>query len=358
MTTRSSTPSPLDKEKFHHDDAHQDSPPPPITFPEGGTRAWLTVLGGSISVFCTFGVVQSFGVYQDYYTRVLLSEHSPSEISWIGSVQVFLVFAVGLPAGKLFDLGYFHHLLIIGSLLYLFSSFMLSLAQPHSYYQVFLAQSIGEGLGMGLLFIPSLAVSSHYFRKKRSLAMGLIIAVFSPGASLGGCLYPIMLNNIFQNAGFGWGVRAVSFLDFGLLILANLIMRTRLPPNRKKGNNLPLLKELLTDVPFLVYGAGSFLAFWGAFIPFFYLQLFASLHNLDKTFTKYSLTIMNATSIFGRIVPNLIADKYGPMNTLIVSSFVTGGLVFALFGATNEGGAAAFGIFYGFFSGGSEFLYT
>jgi hypothetical protein len=40
---------------------------------------------------------------------------------------------------------------------------------------------------------------------------------------------------------------------------------------------------------------------------------------------------------------------------MIVSSFITGGLVFALFGATSEGGAAAFGIFYGFFSGGSEY---
>jgi MFS family permease len=52
---------------------------------------------------------------------------------------------------------------------------MLSITQPHHYYQVFLAQSIGEGLGMGIMFVPSLAVSSHYFRKRRSLAMGLII---------------------------------------------------------------------------------------------------------------------------------------------------------------------------------------
>jgi len=55
-------------------------------FPEGGLRAWLTVIGGYAShslrswasfliqytfrtmvAFCTFRVVQSFGVYQDYY---------------------------------------------------------------------------------------------------------------------------------------------------------------------------------------------------------------------------------------------------------------------------------------------------
>jgi MFS family permease len=53
---------------------------------------------------------------------------------------------------------------------------MLSLAKPHHYYQFFLAQSVGAGIGMGLMFIPSLSVSAHYFRKKRSLAMGIVIA--------------------------------------------------------------------------------------------------------------------------------------------------------------------------------------
>lgn len=88
--------------------------------------------------FCTFGVVQSFGVYQDYYTvssysslwlrhcadfiqRISLKQETPSTISWIGSVQVFFVFAIGLPAGRLFDAGYFHHCLIGGSVLYIFS---------------------------------------------------------------------------------------------------------------------------------------------------------------------------------------------------------------------------------------------
>ncbi|KAG6833145.1 hypothetical protein H0H87_010859 [Tephrocybe sp. NHM501043] len=44
--------------------AHANAP----GFPEGGIQAWFTVLGGTIVTFCTFGVVQSFGVYQDYYT--------------------------------------------------------------------------------------------------------------------------------------------------------------------------------------------------------------------------------------------------------------------------------------------------
>lgn len=125
---------------------------------------------------------------------VSLKEHTPSEVSWIGSIQVFFLFAMGLPAGKLFDEGYFRHCILSGSVLYLFSwvmpfestaclvdprfrsIFMLSLAKPHHYYQNFLAQGVGMGVGMGLMFLPAISVTSHYFRARRSLAMGVVLA--------------------------------------------------------------------------------------------------------------------------------------------------------------------------------------
>ena len=41
-------------------------------------------------LFCAFGLTNAYGVYQDYYVRVHLSNYYPSTIGWIGSVQVFL----------------------------------------------------------------------------------------------------------------------------------------------------------------------------------------------------------------------------------------------------------------------------
>jgi predicted MFS family arabinose efflux permease len=234
----------------------------------------------------------------------------------------------------------------------MFSIFMLSLAKPHQYYQHILSQGVGMGLGMGLMFIPALTVSSHYFRIKRSLAMGIVIA----GSSLGGVVYPVLLNNIFQRtSGFQWGVRSVAFMDLGFLVVANSIMRTRLPPKQRKMDNsepTASMRTVLKDVPFLVYTLGSFFIFWGVFVPFFYLQLYSSLHGVDAKFTKYCITVMNAASIFGRTVPNFVADHYGPMNVLIPSGLISAGLIFAMFGATSVAGVATFGVFYGFFSGG------
>ncbi|KAF8901153.1 major facilitator superfamily domain-containing protein [Gymnopilus junonius] len=227
---------------------------------------------------------------------------------------------------------------------------MLSLAEPHHYYQNLLSQGVGMGIGMGMMFLPSLTITSHYFRVKRSTAMGFVVA----GSSFGGVIYPVLLNNIFQrSSGFQWGVRGVAFMDLGFLVIANLIMRTRLPPKKSLvDGNGATFKTVLSDIPFLMYVLGVFLIFWGIFVPFFYLQLYAALHGVNATFTNYAITIMNASSVFGRTVPNFLADFYGPLNIIIPSAIISAGLIFGLFGATSIAGVTLFAIFYGFFSGG------
>ncbi len=42
----------------------------------------------------------------DFYVRDFLSDKSSSQISWIGSTQVFLLMGAGLFTGRLFDRGY------------------------------------------------------------------------------------------------------------------------------------------------------------------------------------------------------------------------------------------------------------
>lgn len=76
---------------------------------------------------------------------------------------------------------------------------------------------------------------------------------FKTGSSVGGIVYPIMLNHLFHgSAGFAWGVRAQAFLTLGLLIPANLLMRP--PPRRAPSPDLPKARliAMLTDVPYIL----------------------------------------------------------------------------------------------------------
>jgi len=125
------------------------------------------------------GIVNTFGAYQSFYEVDLLRSHSPSAISWIGSVQAFLLFLVSALTGPIFDAGYIRTLFGVGSFLVVFGTMMTSLVKQ--YYQAFLAQGICIGLGAGMMFVPSVAVVSTYFDKHRAFAIG----VGASGSSIG-----------------------------------------------------------------------------------------------------------------------------------------------------------------------------
>ncbi|KAF8229643.1 MFS general substrate transporter [Tricholoma matsutake] len=333
--------------------------------PEGGARAWCTVAGGWLALFATFGYVSSFGVYQDLY--VLAGTSSSSNISWIGSTQFFLFLAMGLPAGRLLDKGYFKPVVGVGVVIYVFSIFMLSLAHIQKYYQLFLAQGIGMGLGAGLIYLPVVAVQAHHWRRRTALAMGITVTgmpivkychgveTYSrQGSSIGGIVYPIILNNFFNNSvGFAWGIRASGFMTLAVLIVASCLMSANPAPKKAETPKPPTkLRDILTDIPFIVAPiAGGFLIILGLFFPYFYLQLYTVLHGLPSNFAFYTLTIQNGASIFGRTLPNWLAVRFGVLNVIIVMTLGSGVMIFALFGVTTVAGVAVFAVLYGFFSG-------
>jgi hypothetical protein len=76
--------------------------------PEGGTRAWLAVFGAWLVQFANYGYTNSYGVYNDYYVREYLTEHSSFDTSWIGSVQLAVSLFAGVFTGRAFDAGYLY----------------------------------------------------------------------------------------------------------------------------------------------------------------------------------------------------------------------------------------------------------
>jgi hypothetical protein len=59
--------------------------------------------------------------WSDFYTRFLLSSHSPGKIAWIGSLQLMMPFFLGAVSGKLFDAGHFHVLEVSGGIIFTLS---------------------------------------------------------------------------------------------------------------------------------------------------------------------------------------------------------------------------------------------
>lgn len=85
------------------------------------------------------------------------------------------------------------------SLLYVVSLMLTSLCTE--YYQFLLCQGILGGLMNGLVYTPAISIIGHYFHRRRALAMGIA----SSRSSLGGVLFPIMLDRMLFHTSIGFG---------------------------------------------------------------------------------------------------------------------------------------------------------
>ncbi|KAJ6482133.1 major facilitator superfamily domain-containing protein [Mycena vitilis] len=319
----------------------------PEQIPDGGLEAWAAVAGGFMLYVTGLGYFNAYGVYQDFYVREFMTEHSPAEIAWIGSCQIALQFTLGLPVGKAFDAGYFHHLMIAGSLIYCFSLWALSFAKPNQFYLVFLTQGVGMGIGQGLTFLPALGVAAHHFSRRRGLAIGIMTS----GASVGGIIFPIMLNNLLFRHGFVVGVRATAALITGLMLLANLLIRPRYPKNRLVSK--ASLRLILTDLPYMTFVVGGIFIMLGLFYPIFYLQLYAMQQGIREQIAFDTITLINAGGIVGRLIPNLLSDRIGSFNVIIPVVFSTAACILAMLAATlNAGGLIVISLLYGAMNAG------
>jgi len=165
-------------------------PTPP---PDGGLRAWSQVFVGHLVNCLTWGFAASFGVYQLHYTETLLLP--PSQISWVGSIQIFLTFAISAFSGRSADAGYARHAVLAGTTMCVLGTFMTSLAK--TYWQILLAQGICTGIGMGVMYLPAVTVVGTYFARKKTM----VLAIAAAGGGTGSVVFPAVVQYLIPKVG-------------------------------------------------------------------------------------------------------------------------------------------------------------
>lgn len=213
------------------------------------------------------------------------------------------------------------------------------------YYQFVLAQGLVGGVGIGMSIAPALAATGQYFQKKRAASMGIAVA----GSSLGGVIFPIMLDNMLPNPrlGFGWTIRICGFIMLAIMGLACSAIRARLPPRKEKL----FLPAAFKEVPYVSLIAASFMMLLGIFIPPFYLPSFAVSHGMSQRLAPYLISIYNGSSLFGRVIPGILADKFGRFNIYIAAAISSAILGFCWQRVTFNAAVIVFAAIYGFCSG-------
>lgn len=180
-------------------------------------------------------------------------------------------------------------LLIGGTVVYVFGLMMTSLSSQ--YYQFILAQGIVGSLGSSAAFNAAMTSVISWFHERRALALGVMVS----GSSLGGVVLPIMLDHLIPRVGFPWTIRIVAFVFLGLLGVACVTVRARLPPAAVRR---PLAASdyygPLTEPAFALTVAGGFFFFFGMFLPFNYIVVMGQETGVSPNLIPYLLPILNA----------------------------------------------------------------
>ncbi|PWY71133.1 monocarboxylate transporter [Aspergillus sclerotioniger CBS 115572] len=316
------------------------SPPP-----DGGLAAWSVVVGAWCSLFCSFGWINSIGIFQTYYETTLLEGYSTSTIAWIPSLEVFFMFFMGPIVGTLSDRLGARIVIIAGAFLHVFGLMMASVSTE--YYQILLSQGVCSAMGLCAIFQPSMSSIPSWFDQKRGAAYGIVAS----GSSVGGIVFPIMVSRLIDQVGYGWAMRIAAFLILGLLVVMCLTVRTRTPPSKQQMDKEALLRPY-RDVRMMFLVSGFVLLTFGVFIPVDYLETSALADGMSADLAQYLLAMLNAGSLFGRMGAGAFSDKVGPYNIFVVVCTITGILVLALWiPATSNAGNIVFGILFGITSG-------
>ncbi|KAI0467311.1 major facilitator superfamily domain-containing protein [Xylaria cf. heliscus] len=323
------------------------NPGPP---PDGGKTAWLMCLCGHLIITNTWGFINSFGVFQTYYMELL--KLPPSDISWIGSITVFLTFFIGTFTGRLVDAGFLRPVLVVGAAFLTLGIFTTSAATQ--YYQLILSQGLAMGIGSGCLFCAAITTVATYFSTKRSFALGLTAS----GSVTGGLIYPAMARQLLPSIGFPWTIRAMGFVMLATMIFVLSFMRSRVPP-RRTGSIVEL--SAFRELEYTFYAIGMFLNFLGLYFTFYYLGAFSRstfIHpSLSYVDSLNLVLILNGIGIFGRLLPNHLADRYGPLNMLAPAALLCGITIFAWMVVDTPTKLYVWTSFYGIVAGGIQSLF-
>ncbi|KAK4542412.1 hypothetical protein LTR36_006869 [Oleoguttula mirabilis] len=348
------------------------------TWPSGW-RPWLSLFGGFLLMFNSWGWVNTYGTYSSFYNQHLLPGKDLLLLNLIGATQSAMVLALSGVVGRLLDAGYRLRLLVTGTILLSLGTFLLSVVNggghrgEGNYGLIWLTQGFISGLGMGCFFVSSSQIVATWFKKRKGFAIGVVAS----GASVAGLILPILTKFLITEVGFNNAVRYVATVITATSILAvfiarpNPMQRYRKPP---KWSDIRVFvdKDALKNASYCWFTAAICFLFLGFYAVFFTLEEWAAHEGLgyrgetpsgfdiglthevkkDAIRTFYLLSIMNGASTIGRLGSSYLCDHFGALNVHAIVTAVASLLILAVWTTARTVPAAiAFVVAFGIFSG-------
>ena len=302
---------------------------------------WVVVAAAFTLMFVGFGAAYSFAAFFAAFEAEFGA--SRGDIALVFSLCAFLWFSSGAPGGMLADRFGARRVALAGVVCLVLALWAASVAQ--SLGVLYAVYSIGIGIGVGLVYVPSVGAVQPWFSANRAFASGLAVAGIGAGNFAGPLLAAWWIEL------FGWRGAYLALASFILVLGGTAAALLRIKPKTAFQVEGMALREALKTVPFWLLFASLVLSCIGLFVPMVHLSPYATDAGYTPAQGVALVSLIGVGSLLGRFTVGVPADRIGRLPSLC-AMYAGLGVMFLLWYAASAYWmlvvfALVFGVCYG-----------
>ena len=297
--------------------------------------AWVVVAGAFFSLAVIFGVAYSFAAFFASFANEFAARRA--DVSLVFGLSGLIYFVLGAGGGMLADR--FGPRAVCSAGMLFIAAGLAATSFADSIAMVYLAYGVGIGVGIALVYTPSIGCVQPWFTQRRGLAAGIA----SAGIGAGTVVIPLLAAVLI--AAFEWR-GALRAMAVGVLLVgvsATLVLR-HAPLTRTSKGAMPgvSLADALRSSRFRWLYLMAFASGPAMFIPFAHVSAAARDIGIADARAVGLVGLIGIGSLVGRFVIGALADRVGRALTLTLMQ-ASMGVSYLLWSAA--GGYPAFALF-------------
>ena len=304
-------------------------------------RAWVVVWATFVCLAVIFGVSYSFAAFFENFAKEFAAQRA--DVSWIFGLCGLVYFVLGAGGGMLADRWGPRMVCMTGMVFIAMGLFLTSLAQ--SLATVYLSYGLLVGLGIALVYTPSIACVQPWFNKRRGLASGIA----SAGVGAGTLILPVVVSYLLIEV--NWR-EALQMMSAGVLLIgltAGFLLKRA--PNLSGNTSGPLpgltLSATLKTPSFKWLYMGTLLGAPVMFVPFAHISAAARDAGVPDAQAVGLVGLIGIGSLVGRFAIGWLADRMGRIKTLMLMQGLMGLSYLVWAGAQDPWMFAVFALWFG-----------
>lgn len=315
---------------------------------------WVVVWACFTALAVIFGIAYSFAAFFEPFVAEFGAKRA--DVSLVFGVTGLVYFVLGAFGGMLADR--FGPRVVTSAGMLLIAAALVAGSRAGSMLQVTLAYGLLLGLGVALVYTPSIGCVQPWFTRRRGLAAGIA----SAGIGAGTLLVPLLATAAIAQWQWRGAMLALAALVAVLGLAATLLLRPAPSARRGAGgavSGVPL-GPALASTRFRWLYAMCLLGAPSMFVPFAHLSASARDLGVAEAQAVGLVGLIGIGSLTGRFVIGALADRFG-RGLALVGVTASLGLSMLLWLASTLGGPgyvalAVFALWMGLSYGGSVSL--